>query len=142
MPNLNKLVAKIRSDYPNLIIQPGERTLFSPPSTIYYAKEASSLEILHELGHALLKNANYSSDIELVRIESEAWQKAKELCQKYDVDWNEDVAEDHIDTYRDWLHTISLCRNCQLTGFQDSAGIYHCSFCNASWQNTIQPKDF
>ncbi len=142
MPNLKKLATKISADYPHLTIEPGPRAQFSPPSTIYYTNDTSPLELLHELGHALLKKTTYASDIELVRIESEAWQKAKALCKTYGVTWDENIAEDHIDTYRDWLHTVSLCPNCQLTGYQDNAGKYHCSFCNASWPSKISPKDF
>ncbi len=142
MPNLNNLIAKISADYPDISIQAGDCAKFSPPSTIFYSQDTTPLELLHELGHALLGKTNYTSDIELVRIESEAWQKAKDLCSTYQVKWDKEIAEDHIDTYRDWLHTVSLCHNCQLTGYQDNTGTYHCSFCGSSWQNDILPKDF
>lgn len=141
MPSLNKLTAKLRKDYPTLTLKRGERFQFSPPSTIYYA-DGSPLELLHELGHFLIKKTDYTSDIDLIRIESEAWDKAKQLCATYEVNWDEDFAQDHIDTYRDWLHVVSLCKNCQLAGYQDESGLYHCPLCGAKWESSIPPEDF
>lgn len=142
MPSLNKLVARLRADYPNLSFQSGELTKFTPPRSIFYASDASPLELLHELGHYLIDKPSYASDIELVRIESEAWVKAKALCTTYGVKWNENYAEDHLDTYRDWLHVVSLCKNCQLAGYQDNTGLYHCSLCGAKWPSAIPPAEF
>ncbi len=141
MPSLNKLTAKLRKDYPSLTLKHGERFQFSPPSTIYYT-DGSPLELLHELGHYLIKKTDYTSDIDLIRIESEAWDKAKQLCAAYEVNWDEDFAQDHIDTYRDWLHVVSLCKNCQLAGYQDGSGLYHCPLCGAKWESSIPPEDF
>jgi len=142
MPNLSRLVAKLRADYPALTITTGERFQFTPPTTIFYATNGSPLELLHELGHYLIGKNNYTSDIELIRIESEAWAKAHTLCDTYGVRWDEDFAEDHLDTYRDWLHVVSLCRNCQLAGYQDTSGRYHCPLCGATWNSTIPPEEF
>ena len=141
MPNLNSLLNKLRKDYPALTFESGERFKFTPPSTIYYS-DGSPLELLHEVGHYLLDKNTYISDIELIRIESEAWDKAKQLCKTYKVKWDEDFAQDHIDTYRDWLHVVSLCKNCQLAGYQDESGLYHCPLCGAKWESSIPPEDF
>ena len=141
MPNLNSLLNKLRKDYPALTFESGERFKFTPPSTIYYS-DGSPLELLHEVGHYLLDKNTYTSDIELIRIESEAWDKAKQLCKTYKVKWDEDFAQDHIDTYRDWLHVVSLCKNCQLAGYQDESGLYHCPLCGAKWESSIPPEDF
>ncbi len=142
MPNLNKLVAKLRQDYPELSISSGEETKFTPPRLIFYAPGTTALELLHELGHYLVKKNSYTSDIELVRIESEAWAKAHELCQQYGVKWDQEYAEDHLDTYRNWLHVVSLCKNCQLAGYQDDSGNYHCPLCGFKWPSSIPPADF
>ena len=63
-------------------------------------------------------------------MESEAWEKAKELASYYDVEMNEDLVQDELDTYRNWLHKKSRCPNCGLTRFQTSDGLYHCPQCN------------
>ena len=141
MPSLNSLLNKLRKDYPALTFEPGERFKFTPPSTVYFT-DGSPLELLHEVGHFLLDKNTYTSDIELIRIESEAWDKAKQLCSAYKIKWDEDFAQDHIDTYRDWLHVVSLCKNCQLASYQDESGLYHCPLCGLSWPSSIPPEDF
>ena len=142
MPSLNSLANKLRKDYPDLTITSGDCFRFSPPATVTYVTDGTALELLHELGHYLLEKNIYTSDIELIRIESEAWAKAKELCPKYKVKWDEDFAEDHLDTYRNWLHVVSLCKNCQLAGYQDESGLYHCPLCGTKWESSIPPEDF
>ena len=142
MPGLKSLIAKLRADYPALVIKSGDRVKFTPPNKLFYASNTKPLELLHELGHYLIKHNDYSSDIELLRIESEAWAKARELCRQYDIKWNEDLAQDSLDTYRDWLHVTSLCKNCNLAGYQDEDGLYHCALCGAKWPSRIAPEDF
>ena len=55
--------------------------------------------------------------------------KARELCNKYGVSYNEDVAETELDTYRDWLDAKSRCPKCGLTRYQTSDGEFHCPRC-------------
>ncbi len=138
-PNLNNLLTRLRTDFPDLVFEPGERFLFHPPRTIHYVKkspdEYSALLLLHELGHALTGKYDYHQDIELIQIESEAWAKSRELCRKYHVKFDEDFAEANLDSYRDWLHANSLCPNCQINGYQDLDGRYHCPLCNKKWHS-------
>lgn len=140
MPKLEKLAAKISDNYPELQLVPGERFRFSPPDHIYYDPSGHPLELLHELGHYLIEKNDFTSDIELVEIESLAWAKAREICANYDVKYDEDFAEDHLDSYRNWLHETSLCKNCNLAGYQDNSGLYHCAFCGATWPSRIPPE--
>lgn len=144
MPNLKKLIAKISADYPGLSLKSGSRFQFTPPSTLFYdpknTEKHADLLLLHELGHYLINQTDYGSDIELVEIESRAWAKAREICPHYDVKYDTDFAEDHLDSYRDWLHLTSLCKNCNLAGYQDSAHLYHCPLCGATWKSRIKPE--
>ena len=140
MPSLKSLIAKLRTDYPALDIQSGDRVKFTPPNKLFYTADAAPLELLHELGHYLIDRNDYASDIELLRIESEAWAAARRLCPCYSVKWDEDFVQDHLDTYRDWLHVTSLCRNCNLAGYQDDAGLYHCALCGATWPSRVTPE--
>jgi len=95
---------------------------------------------LHELGHYLIKKTNFVSDIELVEIESLAWAKAREISPNYGIKYDEDFAEDRLDTYRNWLHETSLCKNCNLAGYQDATGLYHCALCGNTWPSHIKPE--
>lgn len=141
MPKLTSLLNKLQQDYPELSFSSAERYQFSPPATIYFdAANPEPLLLLHELGHYLLKQYDYTSDIELLRIESAAWQQAKQLCATYNVEWDEDFAEDRLDSYRNWLHANSLCPNCQISGYQDTNGLYHCPLCAKKWPSKYIPE--
>jgi len=130
-PSANSLLNKLSRDYPDLIFRHGKKFLFHPPKTIVVGPPCQKHAILtlHELAHALLKHKDYNLDIERLKIESKTWIKTKQLCRKYHVAWDEDFAQDHLDTYRDWLHNKSLCSKCHLTCYQDPSGTYHCPQC-------------
>ena len=137
----NSLLARLRADYPNLEFLAGERFLFHPPATIYYEVNSDDyLSLLHELGHALIDKTDYTQDVELLQIESAAWAKAKELCAKYHLTFDESYAESRLDSYRDLLHYNSLCPNCSLNGYEDEHQTYHCPLCGASWRGKYQAK--
>lgn len=87
------------------------------------------LQLLHEVGHAVLQHATYETDVERVKIERAAWEKAAELCGKYGVKYDEEFVEAELDTYRNWLYQRSKCPDCQMVRYQDQKGIYHCPFC-------------
>jgi hypothetical protein len=141
MPNLASLINKIQKSYQDLIFAPADRYQFTPPNTIFYSTDQSEpLLLLHEIGHYLTDHYDYSSDIELLRIESAAWRHAKKLCSEFNIKWDEDFAEDRLDSYRDWLHANSLCPGCQLSGYQDKAGLYHCPLCDHSWHSKYIPE--
>ena len=137
---MQKLIPKLAKDYPELTIVADEQFRFSPPNHLFYAtnsdysNQESKLLLLHELGHYLIGETDYSTDIELLEIEAKAWAKARDLCKKYGLKYDEDFAEDRLDSYRDHLHFASLCPNCQLAGFQDNRGLYHCPLCGGTWQ--------
>ena len=132
--SLNKLIASLKKDYPDLIIESGELFKYSPPNKVFYTTaENSELLLLHEVGHYLLGRNDYDLDIELINIESSAWAKAKELCPHYKINWDEDFVQDRLDTYRGYLHEQSTCKNCGINGYQDQTGRYICPLCNAKW---------
>ena len=62
-------------------------------------------------------------------MEVEAWDKARELAKKYDACIDEDIVQQELDTYRDWLHQKSRCPECGLTRFQTPDSRYHCPRC-------------
>ena len=103
---------------------------------IFYEPRANSGPqlLLHELGHALLGHNSYKRDIELISMERSAWDKALELSSEYNIKIPNDLPEDHLDTYRNWLHSRSLCPNCHFTGLQTKQSEYFCPSCQASWK--------
>lgn len=106
--------------------------------TVYYEKTGKygededkywKMQILHEVGHGLLGHRDWGVDLERVKMESMAWAKARELCEKYGVEYEEEFAEAEMDTYREWLHQRSRCGGCGLTRYQTRDGRYHCPRC-------------
>ena len=131
-PKLLTLIQKLQADYPNFSFKPGKKFAWRAPKTIYIgpSEENSALLLLHELSHAILNHTDFHHDIDRLKMESAAWDTAKDLCQKYQITWDEDFAEQELDTYRDWLHQKSRCPICGLTRFQTTSG-YHCARCEA-----------
>ncbi len=89
--------------------------------------------ILHELAHAKLNHNNYYSDFELVKLELDAWQEAKEIAKNYGIKIDSEHIEDCLDTYRDWLHQRATCPTCQTVSTQRDPNTYQCFNCRTSW---------
>ena len=146
------LVARLEADYPELRFRAGKRFMFRPPRTVVYAgflegrrgvdeafdEERRELEwglqLLHEVGHALSGHRDFRTDPERIRMEREAWERARELAERYraagcDIYYDEDFVEAALDTYRDWLHRRSACPECGLTRYQTVDGRWHCPGC-------------
>ena len=123
---------QLRRDFPDYRFISGRKFAFRPPRTIVYiaSEEYSKLLILHEVGHALSGHRFFGTDVERIKMEVEAWEKAKELAMIYEVDVDDDLIQEELDTYRDWLHKKSRCPECGLTRFQTPDGVYHCPVCS------------
>lgn len=128
-----ELITKLRKDNPELIIRDGKKFAFRPPRTVILGPSEPfwGLLALHEVSHAVLKHKTFRTDVGRLRMETEAWEKARELASRYDLEWSEDFVQTQLDTYRDWLHQKSRCPNCGLTRFQTLDSQYHCPSCEA-----------
>jgi hypothetical protein len=137
MPLTNSLLANISGRFPHLSFAEANDFLWSPDTkTIYYNldDENGTALLLHELGHAQLDHHDYARDIQLIGMEVDAWQQAKLLAREVAVAINEDVQQDHLDTYRDWLHDRSCCPECDATGHQVGRQQYRCLACLSEWR--------
>ena len=125
---------KIKADYPQLRFISGQRFAFRPPRTIvvdYSEKSnASPLLLLHEVGHALIGEYSYKTEVGRLKIEVRAWEKAKELANLYSVRVDKELIEGELDSYRDFLHQKSRCPECGLTRFQTPGGVFLCPKCD------------
>jgi len=135
------LITRLQAQYPNLRFTHGERFSWSPETgeIIYKAdaieSEHSAWSLLHETGHALLRHQNYHADVELLRLEVEAWERARELARDVGVSIDEDHIQDCLDTYRDWLYKRSICPTCSTKCLQqDDFKHYRCHNCHGVWQ--------
>lgn len=138
MPTTSSLVAKLVIDYPQYTFSKDSVSHWSPDkATIYYDDTDTHVEwiLLHELAHACLGHRSYVRDVALVRMEREAWQYAnKTLAPHYTIQIDPDFIQDHLDTYRDWIHTKSTCPQCSLTGMETAKHRYQCLSCNHQWR--------
>ena len=129
---MNKvLLDRLEEDFPEVKLRQGRKFLFRPPRTIVLgpAEKYDSLLLLHEFGHYLCGHHDFDTDARRVRCECEAWEKARELCEQYGVEFNGEFVEAQLDSYRDYLDQKSRCPKCGLTRFQTPDGAYHCPFC-------------
>ena len=130
-----EFVNKIIGDFPEFNFRLNKNFSFRPPKTIFYNNHYDctdtdfKLLVLHEVSHALLKHRDFRLDVERVKMENEAWEKARELAIKYCVRINEDLIQEKLDSYRDWLYSKSKCKKCGLTRYQTLDRKYHCPKC-------------
>lgn len=154
--SFEELLERVQRDYPELKIRVGKKFMYRPPRTIFVEQPVKSeqkngsegraiaenspnwlqndeqnycLQLLHELGHALLRHTDYKTDVGRLKMERAAWDQAGELCERYGIQYDEEFVEVELDTYRDWLHQRSRCPDCGIVRYQDRKGVYHCPFC-------------
>ena len=130
---LNSLLSKLQNDYPNFVFKSGTKFVFRPPKTILFNLDDPNFAqlILHELGHATLGHRTFTTDLERLKMECAAWEQARVLAKTYNISLSEDIIEQELDTYRNWLHHKSACKKCGLTRYQTRDGRYHCPHCDA-----------
>lgn len=123
---------KLAEDFPEFRFRMGRKFSFRPPRSITIGPPEAQFRLLalHELGHALSGHKDFKTDVERLKMEVEAWEKARELAGKYGVEYDEETVQDELDSYRDWLHQKSRCPKCGLTRFETPRGGYSCPRCD------------
>lgn len=137
MAKTSSLVAKLRRDYPKFSFSEAGDSYWAPSEQTVYLDltEADEATILHETAHAVLGHQAFTRDIDLLRMEREAWTHAASvLAPQYGVTIDEETVESMLDTYRDWLHARSACPGCPMTGVQTNTAAYHCVGCGKDWR--------
>lgn len=137
--SLLDLISELKNSYSSLKFNEADKFYWSAKTNeIFYdgkaRGETASWSLLHETGHALLSHKNYTHDYDLVLIEVEAWEKAKIIAKKFDIEIDADHIQDCLDTYRDWLDKRCTCPTCGNKSLQDtSTGNYRCFNCATVW---------
>lgn len=139
---MQKLLKALQASLPDLSFTAGEKFYWSPEThEVFYKSGGGAAKdewaLLHETGHALLGHASYKTDVELLKMEIAAWEKAHELGKQFGIAIDEDHVQDCLDTYRDWLHARALCPTCKTRCLQNNSGRdYRCHNCHTSWKVT------
>lgn len=138
MPSTRSLLKQLQADYPQFHITTATEFWWSAATqTVHIDPKAANSDAfsLHELSHALLGHHGYTRDIDLVKLERDAWDHAiTVLAPHYNITISDTTVQDNLDTYRDWLHARSTCPDCQATGLQHKQQQYRCIACGHSWR--------
>ena len=137
--SLEKLIEKLSSDYPDLRLISSDHFRWSPENkSIHINKDSETavLSLLHEISHMLCGHNHYKSDIGLLRMEVEAWERAKDIGADYGLPIDEDHIEKCLDSYREWIYRRSSCPLCTQAGVERKTGLYVCINCQKKWRVT------
>lgn len=138
MRSMNWMLRTLRRDFPEFTFESSSKFLWSATKkTICVDMEAPYGQVfaLHELSHALLGHIGYEKDIELLKLERDAWEYAKSmLAPRYKMDIDDNLIQDNLDTYRTWLHARSSCPACEAIGLQTKDRQYRCLACGHRWR--------
>lgn len=134
--NFQTLLNHVRKQFTDYHFTSGNTFAWSPGTkkiTFNTKDPDAQYLLLHELAHAKLGHADYRLDIELLRLESAAWEDAKQFSEDFGVIIDDAYIQDSLDTYRDWLYARSQCPQCKQVGIQPKKNIYSCINCRYSW---------
>lgn len=95
--------------------------------------EEGLYKLIHEIGHAESQHKNFTSGIRLLSLETEAWDKAKDIASTFGLSIPEEFIEHSLDSYRDWLHKRSTCPQCSSIGVESGENEYRCFNCKQKW---------
>lgn len=139
---MDQVVAQLSEKFPHFSFCASNAFCWSPErkEICFNTKDFKPSHIwslFHETGHALLQHQNYRTDLELIKLEVAAWDRAVELAKDFEMIIDSDYVQDCLDTYRDWLYRRSICPNCSTKSLQQGTTMsYKCFNCRAIWQVT------
>jgi hypothetical protein len=135
MPSMRSLLPKLQRDFPQFTFEAGDDYFWSPSQqAVSYGSDGNLPLLFHELAHGILDHREYRRDIELLSLEAAAWQTAIETAKKYGLVVSDDAVQDHLDTYREWMHARSTCPSCEAVGYQENRQGYACVACGQRWR--------
>lgn len=139
-PKISSLYKRIVADFPGIHFVKGDNFHWSPEKKSIFHPPISSTEslahLLHEVGHAQLEHSSYARDITLIDMERQAWEYAVDtLAPRYALalTMNDDIVDESLASYRQWLNARSTCPHCQAIGVEKTAETYYCLVCHGSW---------
>lgn len=139
---MDRVIASLQERFPKLRFRAGKQFYWSPETgEIVYEAGAKGRKaewsLLHETGHALAGHKSYKADFELLRLEIDAWERARCVAGQLDLAIDEDHIQNSLDTYRDWLYKRSICPACGNKSLQQGDFVhYRCFNCHTVWRVT------
>lgn len=120
--------------------RPGERFAYSSSrKEITYDPDIietplGKLSLLHEIAHLKLGHFSYTYDLELFRMEIEAWEETKRLAELYNVQVNDTYIKKCIESYDNWLSKRATCPRCKEFSLQKTETLFLCVSCDSKWR--------
>lgn len=139
---MEQLVKTLSERFSHLHFREGKAFFWSPETeeVVYTTRDGDDSAIwslLHETSHALLEHKRYGTDFELLKLEVDAWEKAKELAASLAIEIDDDHIQDCLDSYRDWIYARSICPQCGTKSLQQAdLRHYRCFNCHEVWRVT------
>ena len=130
----------ITKDFPQFTFVPGNFFMWSPQGkAIHYdtrrkKTNEGKIALVHEVGHALLGHRLYKYDMELIKMEMDAWDMVRRLAPKYNLYVDEEHIARCIATYDAWLTKRATCPDCQNFSLQKGRDEYGCFACGSIWE--------
>ena len=130
----------IMSDFSSINFLSSDEFYWSAKNnTVYYDSgrlltTEGTYRFIHEIGHATSGHTNFQSGVQLLSLETEAWESAKKIAEGYNITIDSDFIEDCLDSYRDWLHVRSICPNCKTVSIEADENVYKCFNCLQKWR--------
>lgn len=130
---------RIIKDFPQFTFIAGSYFKWSPnsQSITYDPRRVRSndgkIALVHEIGHATLGHRIYKYDMELIKMEMDAWDVVRQLAPKYKLRIDEKHIAYCIDTYDYWLTKRATCPDCQNFSLQKTRDQYGCFACGSVW---------
>jgi hypothetical protein len=109
-----------------------KKIVFFDPKRVKTPKGIMGL--LNEIGHATLEHQNFEYDIDLLKMEVGAWQKAQKIGHGFEIVISPKHIDECLESYRLWIFKRSRCPQCQNTGIQINATNYRCFMCANVWR--------
>lgn len=91
------------------------------------------IALLHEIGHAVLGHKIYKYDMELIKMEMDAWDFVRENAERYSLHIDEEHIARCIETYDEWLSKRATCPDCNNFSLQKDRNQYSCFACGSKW---------
>lgn len=128
------------NSFSDLNFLPGRVFLWSPSSqTITYdprriESAGGQIALLHEIGHARLDHRYYKYDMELLRMEMDAWDVARDFAPQFGLAIDEAHIAGCIASYDEWLSKRATCPGCHNFSLQRDRSSYRCFACGQAWR--------
>ena len=140
---ISNVILRLQQEYPKVKFASGDNFVWSSTNrTVTYINKDDDISVwalIHETAHASLDHKDYTTDHQLLNLETQAWVEAKFIANKLNVVIDQDHIEDCLDTYRDWLHKRATCPSCDVVTLQQQDRNYKCFNCQTIWKVPNSP---